>query len=980
MKGIVSKAKWFTPGSWSRIIAGLLLCVASLVATAIGCGWMGTSHSVRFNEYQTEREMGRLPPLPTLANGMNELRLSWEAEDPWPNVNVDAGYDSAEARTKEGKSLWERAEAAEKDGRLGVARELLKKYLELTNVARDPWFSTVGNRNAAADRLDALSALDRGAPPAKAKAYLDARRVHDSDKPNAEEIEHALELAQSEISLKDNVAYLRAAEVYRQENFADAAEAFSALARQYPRSEKRDAALFMTAVATMKTSALYIPGSGNSDYTDDAPADTTPDQAWHDAFAAFRRVAAYPRGRYCNDARGWLAYLLLRKHDRAGALVEYYRLLAEQSETTRVDAAFSLMLVRSGATEDEMAEVEKQLASEPQAALAYAYHNIYNYSIDPGTDYPPYEEEQIKNSRGEVDYDALQRRTEERNKEWSQARAATTRKELIRTLNFSRQLMARYPRLALGGAFALRAAQASEELDDNVTAASFAKRALQSRLRSEERAQALWVLGVAEHRQRRLESARQNFVTLLREFPNSRLTEVARRQLAMIAEDAGDIDGALEQYIALGYEIDVGYFVDRLMTAEQLAGFIQRHPDSPRRNEFTYALGVRYLRARRWDDARQTFGQVRTTRAGATSDHYYYRGECMADDAPGCDDPKLGDFDDDNNPVITPRLVLRDIQTANDLEALERRANEAVGDEAKAEALYQLASYQYEASSLLFYNPLASPGYWNLSSLASEARYRVVNEQQMLFDSTKEHDKLARALDIYLDVVNRFPETRAARDSLYTAAVCHERLSNYNPYWRDIYRNGLHAGERMVTYKDVRAAYPNYQLPRGTYAWEPSTRTVSGGPGWQAPPPRPTPRPRLTKSARLKIFSDSLVAALTTFWNETGRRWLTEFVIVLGLLFTVRVAARNRRRLRARMVRQRLKQSRQVVTYPWLDLFWIDHVEPSRREQVKKFLGEKRQEFLELARDRRSRPVLLRSVVSHTVLSGLVLALIWTAW
>jgi hypothetical protein len=323
---------------------------------------------------------------------------------------------------------------------------------------------------------------------------------------------------------------------------------------------------------------------------------------------------------------------------------------------------------------------------------------------------------------------------------------------------------------------------------------------------------------------------------------------------------------------------------------------------------------------------------------------------------------------------------MRDIQTANDLEALERRADEAKGDEAKAEALYQFASYQYEASSLLFYNPLASPGYWNLSLLAGEGRYRVANESQLLFNSTQEHERLARALKIYLDVVNRFPQTRAARDSLYTAAVCHERLSNYNPYWREIYQNGLHAGERMVTYQDVKATYPNYQLPRGTFGWQPSTRTVKGGPGWQAPPQPPKPKPRLTKRARLKILGNSLVDGLTSFWNEKGRRWSTECVIVLGLWFTLRVAARNRKRLRARLNRQRIAQSRQAVSYPWLDLFWIDHVEPSRREQIKQFLGEKRQEFLELAKDRRSRPVLLRSLVSHSLLSGLVLALIWTVW
>ena len=287
---------------------------------------------------------------------------------------------------------------------------------------------------------------------------------------------------------------------------------------------------------------------------------------------------------------------------------------------------------------------------------------------------------------------------------------------------------------------------------------------------------------------------------------------------------------------------------------------------------------------------------------------------------------------------------MRDVQTANDLEALERAVDRASGDEAKAEALYQYASYQYEASSLLFYNPLASPGYWNLGQLAGVGRYRVANESQTLWQATQEHDRLARALRIYLDVVDRFPGTRAARDSLYTAAVCHERLSNYNPYWREIYGNGLHAGQRMVTYKDVKAAYPQYQLPRGTFGWQPSTRTVNDGPGWAAAPKR---APRPTKTERLKKLMQIISNRLTSFWNEKGRRWLTEIVIVFGLLFTARIAARNRRRLRARMVRHRKEQAREIVIYPWVEMFWIDPVVPSRCEQVRKFLSDKRQEFLE---------------------------------
>src|SRR6185295_9916025 len=100
----------------------------------------------------------------------------------------------------------------------------------------------------------------------------------------------------------------------------------------------------------------------------------------------FRRVMAeYPHGRYFNDARGWVAYLMLRKDDRARALIEYYRLLSdERDENARVEAAVSLEMVRHHATDEELSRVESELADEPRVALTYAYHSIFNYSIDPG--------------------------------------------------------------------------------------------------------------------------------------------------------------------------------------------------------------------------------------------------------------------------------------------------------------------------------------------------------------------------------------------------------------------------------------------------------------------------------------------------------------------------------------------------------------------------------------------------------------------
>lgn len=97
-------------------------------------------------------------------------------------------------------------------------------------------------------------------------------------------------------------------------------------------------------------------------------------------------------------------------------------------------------------------------------------------------------------------------------------------------------------------------------------------------------------------------------------------------------------------------------------------------------------------------------------------------------------------------------------------------------------------------------------------------------------------------------LVDRFPETKAAKDALYSAAVAHERLSDLNPYSRAVYETGLFAGQRRVSYDDVRRKYPNYQLPKATYGWEPSTRTVNGGLGWAA---KPKPLPKLTTEQRV---------------------------------------------------------------------------------------------------------------------------------
>lgn len=871
--------------------ASLFLLIVS--TTSLACIWsLFTDHSVRFNSFTSGRGFYRLPPLPEMYDGKTGRQYISQYQSDTGFFEDEASAPFAQKKIVATKitseEIWKQANKAEETKDWINLQKLLQQYLhnteaEFTNDSLNPSLP-YPKRNSAYDRLDALSSITQGVKSDVLKEYLDARLAYENEEWNSAE-EFLTKI--SDKNLADNAMYLRAAILSKTDRPNEAVQLFQQLLRKYPNSEKVEVTEYMIArlyLQLNRTAWGYDPLS-YGDAKKVSP-DQVKDMNWHEAEKRFKLyLSRFPNGRFATDARGWLAHLYVIGADRAAALTEYYRLLGHPTSwAARIEAKKSLAILGHKCTDDELDQLEKNIAGEPQAAMAYAYHRIYNYAVD------------LTYTKSQSWYG--ENNWEEKNKEEKRVteshQAGTA--QLERIAKFATAMMQRYPQNQVSGGFVLRVAQAQFELQNYAEALALAKKALRLNLTGESRAQALWVQGSAEHQMKNYKNARAAFKILIADFPDSHLIEGARRLLAMTAEDQGDLETALEQYLQLNYHYDIAYFVDVLMPIERLKKFIEKHQTISGNNELLYSLGLRLMREKKWQEARTTLHRVQPRSLVSYEEDRYPIG---SEDGSVSRKHKISVKASENyyekKEGIKPTWLLRDLKTIDDLEHLEKNIESAQDDEAKAEAMYQLASYQFDADSLTFYNSALWCGqrYWLLSSLDNSEHLRLPNESRILFDYSLSHETLARAIPIYEDIVQRYPNTKAAKDALYSAAVAHQHLSNLNPYWRSIYENGLYAGNRIVTYAIVRSTYPKYQFPRGTNGWEASSRTVNGGPGWAAPP---KPLPKITRTEKytrlLKHFLSAAqtaiqpkvnlaVDAYTTFWT----RCLYAVVIACGLIF-----------------------------------------------------------------------------------------------
>ncbi len=850
------------------LVYGLAFTLVA-AATALACSWSYiTDHSVRFNSFRSGRGFYRLPPLPIMYDPATDKEVSTvEMENYlYPEENPELEPIDEKGSTAPANEAWDGVRLAIQQEDLGKARKLLQQFLSLTSLSTidgDDLRQT--QRNSAYDMLDALTAARQGSPPAAVKEYLETRLRVDNGPTDG--VEEPVPTAPVDKNLRDNWDYLHAAFLYWKKHGNEALEAFREHTRNHPRSEKRETAQYMTAKLAMEASFSFgntkcgIMGKKRWSDEEFSPAEIEPaekcrDENWHAAVDGLKKqIQEYPKGRYANDARGWLAYIYRRGGERAEALAEYYRLLGHPTDrTARLAAKKSLQVMGHEYDDEILNKVEELIANEANAALAYSYHRIYNYA----TDYT-YERFSPWCCSGESEWSEKQ----EERKRVAGAHEKGEH-ELERIARFATAMIKRHTKAKLSGAFILRVAEAELELQNFTEALNLALKAIATGLTGDLRAEALWVKGSAEHQQKDLKAARKTLGQLTTEFPNGKLTEGARRLMALAAEDQDDLEFALEQYLRLNYQYDVAYFVDVLLPTDRLAKFVESRKEVPQHNKLVYSLGVRYMREGRWNEARSVLRQVRTE-PDPILNWSFDRTRREVD--------KLRDWDWGERRFIRTSWAMNDLKTIDTLEQMEQAAELAPDDEAKAEALYQLAGYYFAADDLLLYNPAVWDGMRRelLFDLSTSDRFRLENEPQALFDHSQSHDTYARSIPIYLDIAARFPHTKAAKDALYSAVVAHERLSDINDYWRMTYENGLFAGPRYLTYADVKSVYPRYQMPRGTDGWEPSTRTVNGGPGWE---PKPKPAPPLTRTQkferRLKYVGDKFQLLIKPYFSSVS--------------------------------------------------------------------------------------------------------------
>jgi len=389
--------------------------------------------------------------------------------------------------------------------------------------------------------------------------YLTARREYEFSRPGmgVDRLKKLIANPQAGF-LRAHAYYVLAAIQYDSKNYDEAALLFEQLAKRYPHSLRREAALIM-----IPRSLLLEPDSIENSNTWNGVKTIVPKNV---AVKRSRRALQtllhdYPHTRFRRKASAWLTRCDYIAGHRVAALESYLHQYAQYPDDGSSDT--SVCFVSCALTRKEIRRFRADLRRSP-------------FLLDAYLDY-------IMNNRYEL--------------------------EKTMPKMSSLAAYARRQRRRLSARVAANLAEAEYRQSHYRAAIAWSSHALLARS-SAGKDLALYVRGASGRKSGRWVAAESDFRRLLRRYPRSYLCGAARENLALLYESHGRLDLALDQYYLLNYQEDSAYILDARMTTRQIASYIRSHPHHPQRHLLIYTLGIRQLRDNHYSRALATLSRL----------------------------------------------------------------------------------------------------------------------------------------------------------------------------------------------------------------------------------------------------------------------------------------------------------------------------------------------------------------------------------
>ena len=273
------------------------------------------------------------------------------------------------------------------------------------------------------------------------------------------------------------------------------------------------------------------------------------------------------------------------------------------------------------------------------------------------------------------------------------------------------------------------------------------------------RDRALFVRGAIKQKLGRKAAALADFNALLARCPDSFLRRAARENVAILDEAAGNRSGALEQYFALNYSLDIAFLLDIRMTPREIETYLAAHRNSPQKDLLAYSLGIRYLSDERWQEAEKWLKQVAPAKYAAYNK--------TREDS---------NFLDSKSPA--PLDALRELRE------LYRAVSDAPSDNERAAALYAYASYYSTHGTLLLYNAgLWQGGREYAFQFWQNSRQTSTQDETAIRNHMISREVYSRSRRICLELARRYPASPVAPAAVYRAAAACRRLAAFNTWW-----------------------------------------------------------------------------------------------------------------------------------------------------------------------------------------------------